>query len=153
VEAIPDEYDSLISNRPNATCINCAVYNVSDQVVSFDIANEQNLYSGISEHITTHREKVDVDKKTIQIKTKTLLDILNIAKAPKFIEYLSIDTEGSEFLILEAFDFSKYTFGLIDVEHNFEEPNRSNIRNLLERNGYVYIGANEFDDCYRHNEV
>lgn len=32
---------------------------------------------------------------------------------------MSLDTEGSEFEILKNFDFEKYTFGLIDVEHNY----------------------------------
>ena len=70
-----------------------------------------------------------------------------------FIEYLSLDTEGSEYEILKGFDFSKYTFGYIDVEHNFEEPTRTHIRNLLEENGYIYICENNWDDCYKHSSV
>ena len=93
------------------------------------------------------------NKQTIQVKTLTLFDLLEKANAPKFIDYLSIDTEGSEYEILKNFDFSKYTFGLIDVEHNFVEPRRSLIKNLLILNGYIYKGQNEFDDMYYHNSV
>ena len=36
----------------------------------------------------------------------------------KIIDYLSIDTEGSEYRILKAFNFERYTFRCITVEHN-----------------------------------
>ena len=45
------------------------------------------------------------------------------------IDYLSIDTEGSEFLILKNFDFQKHTIKLITVEHNYAESGpRGNFR-------------------------
>ena len=53
---------------------------------------------------------------------------------------MSLDTEGSEFEILKNFDFEKYTFGLIDVEHNYCEPRRTEIKNLLLSKGYIYKG-------------
>ena len=37
----------------------------------------------------------------------------------KKIEYLSIDTEGSELEILEAFDFKCFSISVITCEHNF----------------------------------
>lgn len=40
-----------------------------------------------------------------------------------------------------------------DVEHNFIEPRRNNIRNLLLSKGYIYIGENEWDDMYKHNSI
>ena len=85
----------------------------------------------------------------ITTKTDTLMNILDKANAPKFIEYLSLDTEGTEFEILKNFDFSKYKFGLVDIEHNNIEPTRTHIRELLLKNGYTYIGENRWDDCYK----
>ena len=34
------------------------------------------------------------------------------------IDYLSVDTEGSEFEILKALDFSRWRFAVVTVEHN-----------------------------------
>lgn len=51
---------------------------------------------------------------------------------------MSLDTEGSEYEILQNFDFEKYTFGLIDVEHNYIEPRRTEIKKLLLSKGYIY---------------
>lgn len=55
---------------------------------------------------------------------------------PKEIDYLSVDTEGSEFSILSAFDFDAYRIRVITVEHNFT-PAREQIRDLLESRGFV----------------
>ena len=69
------------------------------------------------------------------VKTISLLDLLQNNNAPKKIDLLSIDTEGSEFEILSAFDFEKWSFNVIICEHNFSKD-RKRIRNLLEKNGY-----------------
>lgn len=111
------------------------------------------LFSGINETLTClkHIEYISPTKTMIDVATISLIDLLNENNAPSFIEYLSLDTEGSEYEILKDFDFTKYIFGLIDVEHNYEEPTRTKIRTLLESNGYNYIGENKWDDCYMHN--
>ena len=89
-----------------------------------------------------------------EVETISLFDLRAEYKAPKFIDYLSIDTEGSEFEILENFDFTAYTFGFISCEHNFTE-NRSKVFDLLSRQGYVRIfeQCSQFDDWYLHKSL
>ena len=152
-EPIPDMFEKLVINRPNSICYNDAVYNQSGLLLTFDIANNCNLLSGICEHIDAHKSTVDQNKTSIEVRTISLLDVLNNANAPSFIEYMSLDTEGSELEILKHFDFEKYTFGLIDVEHNNVEPRRTEIKNLLLSKGYIYKGANQWDDMYKHHSV
>lgn len=142
-----------MKNRPNSICYDEAVYNSSGLTVSFDIANNFDLLSGISNHIDAHKQSVDANKEVIQVQTISLLDVLNNANAPSFIEYMSLDTEGSEFEILKNFDFSKYTFGLIDIEHNWVEPRRTEIKKLLLSKGYIYKGVNQLDDMYKHKSL
>jgi FkbM family methyltransferase len=83
------------------------------------------------------------------VETISLEDLLDAYKAPQIIDYLSIDTEGSEFLILENFNFDKYGFKVITCEHNFTE-NREKILKLLTKNGYkrVWSEFTQFDDWY-----
>lgn len=154
IEAIPEKLDILRRNRPMSVCYNETIFSQSDIVVKFDIANSYDLLSGISDYIVTHKETVDSDKTTIDVRTLTLNDLLkDFPDLPTTIDYMSLDTEGSELEILKSIDFGKYTFGLIDVEHNYVEPNRSEIRKLLLANGYEYIRENQWDDCYKHNSV
>ena len=154
VEPNPNNYSKLVLNRPNSICCDKAIYNETGLILDFDIANNSEVLSGISSHITNvWKRDVDNNKTTIQIETLSLTDLLDKNNAPSFIEYLSLDTEGSEYEILKNFNFNKYIFGLIDVEHNYQEPTRTNIRELLLGNGYIFIGQNYFDDCYKHNSV
>jgi hypothetical protein len=78
-----------------------------------------------------------------------LNDLLIKHRAPKYIDYLSIDTEGSEYEILEAFNFNEFSFGIITVEHNYT-PQRDMIFALLTGHGYIrkYENISAFDDWY-----
>jgi len=98
------------------------------------------------DHMALHRQPLD----TYPVYAYTLDEILHYAQAPKQIDYMSIDTEGSEYDILAAFDFSRYDIQLLTVEHNFTE-NRAKTRALLEANGYFCVDWPEvtaFDDWF-----
>jgi FkbM family methyltransferase len=88
------------------------------------------------------------------VNTITLNELLAKYEAPYFIDYLSIDTEGSEYEILREFDFSKHEFGFISCEHNFSET-RDNVLTLLENHGYrrVMSELSKFDDWYVHDSL
>jgi FkbM family methyltransferase len=144
VEPIKDDYQKLILNR-SCHCSNNAVYAISGEKLEFDIY-EYNLLSGINKHNTVYNGQAIKEK--IIVETISLNDLLKKYNAPKFIEYLSLDTEGSEYEILSSFDFDYYKIGLIHVEHNFEESKRKLIKELLLKNDYKYIGEFKQDDFY-----
>jgi FkbM family methyltransferase len=83
------------------------------------------------------------------VETTTLENLLSNAGAPSVIDYLSIDTEGSEFEILSAFNFDRYVFKIITVEHNYTSM-REKINALLVSKGYkrVFEEVSFFDDWY-----
>jgi FkbM family methyltransferase len=100
-----------------------------------------------------HHKRLRKNNNEYMVATISLLDLLKKFNAPKIIDYLSIDTEGSEFEILKSFftnqTFNIFEFKIITCEHNFT-PNRKKIYNLLTSNGYKrkYIGISDFDDWY-----
>lgn len=96
-----------------------------------------------------HHSKTRAEGKTYNVQTISLNDLLIFHKAPAEIDYLSIDTEGSELEILQAFDFSKYSIQLISVEHNHTSK-REQIYGLLTKNGFarVFTSISHFDDWY-----
>jgi hypothetical protein len=152
---LSNKFELLCKNRPNSLCYDYAVYNESYTDIKFDIGNNCEMLSGISGKLDCdcYINLVNADKTQIMRTTISLNDLLEKSNSPLFIDYLSLDTEGSELEILKSVDFSKYTFGLIDVEHNGVEPKRTQIKDLLTSNGYIYIRENNWDDCYKHQSV
>lgn len=96
----------------------------------------------------THRESRTKGHR-YEVKTVSLNDLLKEHNAPNIIDYLSIDTEGSEFEILQSHDFEAYKFRIITCEHNFTS-NRQKIYELLTKNGYKRVceDFSLFDDWY-----
>lgn len=78
--------------------------------------------------------------------TVSLHDFLMREGAPNTIDYLSIDTEGSEFEILASFPFQQWDIQLLTVEHNFGKQ-RTAIRELMQRHGYRCL-EKQWDDWY-----
>jgi FkbM family methyltransferase len=87
--------------------------------------------------------------KEYAVETISLSDLLQTHNAPTGIDYLSIDTEGSEFAILDNFFPSRHDIRIITVEHNFTDQ-RSLIHDLLTSRGYnrVFEELPIWDDWY-----
>jgi FkbM family methyltransferase len=127
---------------------NC-VWKESNTTIKFNEANSADLstiykYKDSDSHRDSRKNANVYDVKTI-----SLNELLNKYNAPSEIDYLSIDTEGSEFDILNNFDFSKYKFKVITCEHNYTDM-RLKIFDLLTKHGYtrVYENLSLFDDWY-----
>ncbi|NCG23063.1 MAG: hypothetical protein GWP47_02885 [Actinobacteria bacterium] len=86
---------------------------------------------------------------TYDVETISLNDLLAKYQCPRRIDYLSIDTEGSEFEILEHFDFSSYEISVITVEHNYT-PKREKMFQLLSTKGFrrMFVSLSKWDDWY-----
>jgi FkbM family methyltransferase len=141
-------HEDLKRNRRCIVDTRC-VYSRSGEQISFS-ENYIGELSGITEFTgENHHGILDRTTTSYQVETISLLDLLKHHNAPKHIEFLSVDTEGSEFEILNAFDFSQYSFGAICVEHNYLE-NRSKVKDLLVSKGYrqVYPELSDFDDWF-----
>jgi Methyltransferase FkbM domain len=84
----------------------------------------------------------------LEFTTVTLADILERAKAPRFIHYVSLDIEGGELPALKGFPFDKYKIGALSVEHNYQESKRSEIKALMESHGYKHVHTSVRNDFY-----
>jgi FkbM family methyltransferase len=89
------------------------------------------------------------------VRTISLSDLLREHDAPGHIDYLSIDTEGSELDILEPFDFSRYRVDLISVEHAYNNTKRQALRVLLESHNFVrrFEAFSRWDDWYANRAL
>lgn len=139
VEPINSYFELLKINRPESICYNRLVYNES---------NIEKVFYENDELSISSLNKSKHSKQTI-VKTISLNDIFKLNNI-KHVDYLSIDTEGSEYLILKSFDFDKYSFNFLTVEHNYNIIKRFKIYNLLIKNGYkrIHKSFSFWDDFY-----
>ena len=144
----------ILKKIRNVNCDNNAVFSKSNLKLNFSDATELDagFHSGITEYISNSYKVVKKCKQEI-VNTITLQDLLIKYDAPKIIHYMSLDTEGTELEILKSVNFNQYIFLYINVEHNYTEPKRTEIRKLLEQNNYIYKGENSFDDDYIHKNT
>jgi FkbM family methyltransferase len=141
-------HHELIKNRGVPVSTEC-VWSVSGESLVFKETSIPEL-SGVSKYGNDDNLKnLRKEGHEYLVNTISLEDLLMKYNAPNFIDYISIDTEGSELEILEAFDFNKYKFGVITCEHNFSE-NQDKIKLLLESHGYrmVHPALSEFDGWF-----
>ena len=140
--------DSLVANRNCHISFDCIWSKFHEELEFNEVAAAElstiNQFSDGDEHAQTR-----ASGNTYPVYTCSLNDLLEKYKAPKEIDYLSIDTEGSEFEILNAFDFDAYKIKVITCEHNYT-PMRDQIFKLLLSKGYVrkYTEYSYFDDWY-----
>ena len=130
------------------TVVRAVLSGAAGETVEFTVGREHTGLSGITKHLGLHRETVKSESRLKRFNTTTLESVLDEHAAPSFIDYMSLDTEGSEYDILHSIDFMKYRFGHITVEHNGEEPKRANIHTFLTAHGYCRETVKDFDDWY-----
>ena len=141
-------HQALRKNRKCTIDTRC-VYSASGEKISFS-ENYLGELSAITEYAEpSSHGLLKRTTSSYEVETISLQDLLVTHDAPKFIEFLSIDTEGSEFEILKNFNFQSFRFGAICVEHNFADT-REKINGLLLANGYqqVHSDLSDFDDWY-----
>jgi FkbM family methyltransferase len=129
-------HSALRQNRRVAIDTRC-VWGRSGEMLEFNepYAAELSTIEGYSA-----RDDYALDRRAGQhysVATISLQDLLRSHDAPRRIDYLSIDTEGSEFAILSNFDFARYEIAVVTVEHNYVSPDRENIAALMQRNDFV----------------
>lgn len=81
----------------------------------------------------------------IEVKTEKLNDILNKYKITN-IDFLSIDTEGSELSILETIDFDKINIDIVTIEDNYKDA--SLMKFFTDRN-YSFVKEIECDKIFK----
>jgi FkbM family methyltransferase len=84
----------------------------------------------------------------VELTTMTLAEVLDQAKAPAVIHFLSLDIEGAELDALRGIPFDRYRFGAMAIEHNEEEPKRTDIISFLQARGYRRVHTYKQDDYF-----
>jgi FkbM family methyltransferase len=141
----------LLQSKRNCVCINKAL---SDRI---GFAKFQQNYGSTSvlsgivdsydpdhlERVTRENKEGNIVPTFIEVETDLLSNVLDEYGYTN-IDYMSIDTEGSEYDILKDFDFTKYHISVLDIEFNETTSNRS--RALLDK--VVKGGFSQYIPCH-----
>lgn len=148
-EPNPDFIDRLRANRRCQISDRC-VYSQSDLTMAFT-TTRIGEFSHLSDVVPADAHQARRAQGAVEVKVRTisLNDLLIQAGAPRRIDYLSVDTEGSELEILRVFDFDRWDVRAISVEHN-KTPARAGLYELLTARGYrrQWPQFSRFDDWY-----
>lgn len=146
VEPIKDVFEKLEKNRV-CKCIHGVISGNDEEFANFfHIPGDLEMLSGILEkydekHLERLKREGVEGGEIISIKNYNFNNIITTND----IDYLSIDTEGSEFDILESIDFSKYTIKVISIENDY---NDKRINNFLKEKEFQYLKTIGSDDIY-----
>lgn len=147
VEPNPELYNHMRMYRRLALNLACSNYDKKSVPFQVYVVNEDNQ-EAISSLVVDQRlveSHKEIINKTYEIKVEvkkldTILSRINIEK----IDFISIDTEGTELEVLQGFDIKRWCPKLLVVENNF---NDSKLKEYLSQFGYILserIGVNDF---------
>lgn len=151
VEPLPPAFKKLQTSR-KASCVNCAVADRVGEAMFVEAEMPppfEQMYSGLKANFDEYHARLIRDHgrnvKHYKVPVRTLSDILTEFRIGH-IDYLSIDTEGSEWKILRDFDLATYCVKAISIENNAKDDK---LLHLLAQHGYRLIKAFAgFDELY-----
>ena len=152
VEPHPEMFKTLEAHR-KCHLINACVSDTDGTVNFMMIEGPENMLSGIVDFFDDHHmERIDKglktnggSKKIIEIEALTPATILERFNAEQ-IDFLSVDVEGCDLNIIQAFDFAKTRVHMISVENN-RSPS---IMHFLDTKGFDLIKCVGCDEIYRN---
>lgn len=149
-EPNPDLFAALSRHRA-ARCVQKAVFTRSGERLSFIPYEELGTIASYAEQDGWGGKRMAflADAPMIEVETIDPNTLMEAARIPRLFDYLSLDTEGSEWDILRAIDFSAHRFALATIEHNHVEDKRALIAEFLVGMGYQRFPAG-FDDWFYH---
>ncbi len=148
-EPNPNWHGALRQNRSAAIDPRC-VFTASGLRLKFAVT-ESALLATIADYVSCDGHSRSRERHhLIEVETVSLNDLLVAHDAPYDIDFISIDTEGSEYEILQAFDFEQWRVQLFSIEHN-RTDRQAEIHQLMSRKGYEqrYPGYPIVDSWYR----
>ena len=94
------------------------------------------VFGGIVGHLDEKlaNRKKEPDAQVEKRYTAPIVDVLKRFDVPHVIDYMSLDIEGAEYLVMQHFPFEEYQIKVLTVER----PN-GKLKALLEEKGYVFL--------------
>ena len=148
-------YRQILKKNRNCNICYDAVYSLTGKELVFKAVVGSPALSTLELSLPDDQQKKKRENAQDYIVTTiSLNDLLEQFNAPLIIDFISIDTEGSELEILSTFNFTKYQFRSICIEYG-TEAKRKKIFEILTKQGYVrkWENLSEQDDWYVNRKI
>ena len=158
-EPSPQWHQQLKKNRPKTSIITDCIYSETGKILDFFVS-DKGVFSTLDEFKNSDICSMPGNNKArnecgynYKVKTISLNDVFIKYFNGDPIDYMSVDTEGSELIILENFDFKSFAPKVVTVEHNFTEA-QDKLDELFHKNNYsrVFKEHAQFDAWYILNK-
>ncbi|MET2827814.1 FkbM family methyltransferase [Mesorhizobium shangrilense] len=123
---------------------------VSDKTGDTLVFQQDNEVGELSGFAGAKESIIGKDISRYIVDTISFDDLMDEHGAPNEIDYVSIDTEGSELLILDGMSMKKRNISFITIEHNFSRKRIKDFDTFFYKNGYRRIlkELSQFDCWY-----
>jgi FkbM family methyltransferase len=149
IEANPAMIPSLKRTRANA--VHCAVGQYNNREVDFNIVTlaggNQTAISGLEldQRLMQSHAFLSPQVSIVKVQERTLDNIIADFDWVTHIDFISIDTEGTELDVLKGLDIHRWGVKIFCIENNYNDPE---IEKYLALFGYRKIRRHEVNDFY-----
>ncbi|WP_443937986.1 FkbM family methyltransferase [Pedobacter sp. MW01-1-1] len=155
IEANPKIYPSLVKNR-NCYTLNTCISTTAKIEDFLCLPGKLEMLSGLTSQFSkSHLSRIEREmlkhnetSENLSIECLTFGEVIERFKV-QHIDYLSIDTEGSELSILKSIDFNKISISVISAENTYKNSENSE---YLKLHGYKKIARVGEDDIFMLSE-
>lgn len=156
IEPNPDTFITLQKMR-NCITLNGAISTLNEKATFLKITGPSEMLSGLIDfYDAEHLKRVDRElkskggtKETIEVRCYRFNALLE-SHGIQEIDYLSIDTEGGEYNIIESIDFKKFNIKVISVENNYDDLR---IKKMLHSNNFKLVNILGTDEIYVNKKL
>ena len=118
-----------------------AIHPTDSEVIFYQMTEElidPEKWEHLSGHSNITEKSLDIKHNKIKISAKSINAILRKNSVPEYIDFISMDIEGSENYVLDYWDFDKYKVKLWCIE------NGEMYDDVLYKNGYTKYETGEY---------
>ena len=146
IEANPTYHHALAQKR-RCRLVTCAIAD-SERVMQFNF--KDGSMGGLIGGNMDHKKGGN----TTEVSTVRFETVLERTEAPHRLDYLSLDVEGAESLVMQSFPWKRFSFNVLTVERP-----KAELIKMLRRHGYGFVCQRSFwcrpcpSCCHNGDEV
>ena len=154
IEPNPSVFEKLVRNRKSSN-LNVCIGDSNTTVKFTQIVGYSEMLSGITNKYDGHHlERIKNEVYTNGGEIRSIdVPMLRLESLPqikqKSVDFISIDTEGSEFDIVKSIDFEKIHVKVLVIENNYKD---GELANFLKSKNFILVASLRTDEVYIYKD-